>query len=488
MSKLLGRQRRVVLWALGAAVLLSLLACSRGGLGTPQGDPAAAQRSSAATESRQQRAQGGGQTRARGQPTLLSGSDLGRTYLFILQNYVDQVSHASLIEAARASMAESFRAAGGLPADSAPFETLPTASGSPERDWTPFSTAFDGAIQRHPEWALEARPDYAAVRKMVESLGDSHSSFVTAEEALRRAETTYFGIGVRLTRRDPQGPPIIEEVFTASPAALAGVRAGDRLLSVDGKPVQQTDLAGVRDLIRGPQGTEVILQLERTASRGPFAVRAFRRSIDAPEAEGQLLDPRIGYLRIRSFGETVAERTGRLLQEHIQAGAQAWIIDLRGNPGGDLRAVRRVAGYFMDNRPVAIAVDRSGQREALFSEQRPFRLRGQPPMVVLIDSVSGSATELLAAAFKEYQLSTLIGERTAGRVGLTTPMTNPLSDGSTINITVRRLLSASGAQIDGVGIQPDEPVTLTAQDLEAGRDPQRDRAVQVLLQRTAANQ
>lgn len=483
MVKAMAQLRRGLIWALSAAALLSLLACSRGGLSTPKGDPAAAQRAASA-ESRQQPGQAGSQARTRSQPALLSAADLGRAYGFILQNYVDQVHYAGLIEASRGSMIESLREGGGLPIDIAPFETLPAATGSAQRDWSAFSTAFDAAMQRYSDWALQTRPDYAALRKMVGSLGDSHSTFSTAEEVRRRAET-YYGIGVRLARPDPQGPPVIVEVFTSSPAAVAGVRAGDRLLTVDDKPVQQAVLSDVADLIRGAQGTEVVLQLQRTASRGPFTARAFRRLMDTQEAEGQLLDPKIGYIRIRSFGETVAEGVGSRLYEQRQAGAQAWVVDLRGNPGGDLRAVGRVAGYFMENRPIGISVDRSGQRVAISAEQRPFRLQGRPPLVVLIDGLSLSGAEILAAALREYQIGTLIGEQTAGHVGIAEQ--TQLSDGSTVSVTVRRFLSPSGTQIDGVGIQPDEPVPLTAQDLEAGRDPQRDRAVELLLRRLSAN-
>jgi carboxyl-terminal processing protease len=273
----------------------------------------------------------------------------------------------------------------------------------------------------------------------------------------------------------------VVEVFPSSPAAQAGVRIGDRIKTVGDQPVDQLPLSGVADLIRGPQGSEIAVQLERTAAGGPITIRAARRSITTAEADGQALEPGVGYIKIRSFGETVAERVGRLLLEQRQAGAQGWVIDLRGNPGGNLTAVSRVAGYFMNNRQIGISVDRSGQRDALMAEQRPFAVRA--PLVVLIDGDSGSGSEILAAAFKEHQLATLVGQKTAGSVGIAN--TRQLSDGSTIQITVRRLLSASGAQLDRLGVEPDESATLTAQDLEAGRDPQRDRAIQLVRQRIA---
>lgn len=465
------------LLALLALVLLA--ACSRGGgaATSPQGDRAAAERA-AASEGRQQ---GGvaGQARAPAQPSLLSGSDLGVAYRFILESHVDRVDYAGLIEAASAALGEGIRESGALPIDSAAVDFLPLASGNPERDWSAFSTAFDSVVQRYPEWSLQTRLDYLAIRKMLESLGDNHSSFLTADESRRRAETNFSGIGVLIRRPQPQGPPVVGEVFQSSPAALAGIRVGDRIRAVGEQLVDQLPLEEVANLIRGPQGSEVVLQLDRTAAGGPITVRVFRRSLNIPQADGQLLDSRMGYIKIRSFGETVAEAVGRLLLEQRQAGAQGWIIDLRGNPGGNLQAVARVAGYFMESRPIGVSVDRSGQRQAIFAEQRPFTVKA--PFVLLIDGESNSGAEILAAAFKEYQLAPLVGQTSAGNVGIGDM--RQLSDGSMVQVTVRRLLSASGAQIDRLGVQPDESAALTAEDLEAGRDPQRDRAVELLRER-----
>lgn len=458
-------------------LLAALTACAPSGVSSPQGDRAAAERAASAAARQQAGASGTPAAAA----DVLDGSDLGLAYRFIISSFVEPVDDRKLIDAGAAALRAALRDQGVLPLDTAPLDLMPLFEGDPDADWNAFSTAYDAVIQRHLAWARQTRPDYLVLRKMAESLNDDHTVFLTAEETRRQNETRYSGIGVRLARLDPQGPAVIIEVFPSSPAALAGVRAGDRVLAVGDQSVAQAPLGQIVDLIRGPEGSEVTLQLDRTAAGAPFTVRVFRRAIDTPTADGQVIAPGIGYIRIRSFNETVAERVGRLLLEQRQAGAQSWIIDLRGNPGGNLIAVARVGGYFMDQRPIGIAVDRNGQREALFAEQRPFRV--QAPIVVLIDNGSGSGAELLAAAFKEYQLGVLVGEKTSGNVGIAG--TRQLPDGSTIQVTVRRLLSASGAQLDRVGVQPDETVGLKVQDLENGRDPQRDRAVQLLQQRLA---
>ena len=466
-------------------VLVLLLAaaggCQRSEPASPQGDPRAAQRAAAQEGRPQGQAQGQGR-QAQPSPSLLSSIDLGLVYQFILEGYVDRADHVTLIEAAAAAVRQSVAEASALPIDSAPMDFLPLPTGNRDRDWSAFGSAFDAVIQRHPQWSLEARPDYAAIRRMLQTLGDSHSSFLTPDEVRRRGETSYSGIGVRIARPEPQGPPVVVHIFKESPAGAAGLRVGDRVVAVGDRPVSQLPLGDVVDLVRGPQNSEVVLQIERSSTPGPIPIRAFRRALTAPDAEGALLDGGIGYIRIFSFGTTAAERVGSEMTTQRQQGARSWILDMRGNPGGSLETVSKVAGYFMDARPVAIAVDRDGQRQGIFAEQRPFRLAANTPVVVLIDGDTSSGAEVLAAALREYQLATLIGQKTAGSVGIAT--SRPLSDGSAVQLTINKLVSPSGAQLDRVGVQPDEAIPLTAVDLEAGRDPQRDRAVQVLVQRS----
>ena len=472
---------------LAGLVLCSLVVqlaagCGRGGPASPQGDPRAAQRAATA-ESRQAQPQGRGQNEP--PPSLLSSLDLALVYQFILEGFVEPVQPGTLVEAASSGVRETVQQDGGLPIVSAPLDILPLPSGDGEREWSAFSTAYDAVIQRYPDWSLQARPDYLAVRKMVDALGDGHSGFRTAEQVRRNAETSYSGIGVRVAKPEPNGPPVVKDVFRSSPAAAAGLRSGDRIVGVGDRQVAQLPIGEVVDLIRGPQNSEVVLQIERSSAPAPLTLRVTRRPVTAPEAEGEVLEGTIGYIRLFGFGSTAAERVGSLLLEQGRQGAKAWILDLRGNPGGNLETAGKVAGYFMEPRPIGIAVDRDGQRQPILAEQRPLRLTSGVPLAVLIDGESGSASEVLAASFKEYQLATLIGQKTAGSVGIA--VSRSLSDGSEVLITVSKLVTPSGGQIDKLGVQPDESVTLAARDLESGRDPQRERAVQVLRQRLGAS-
>ena len=150
---------------------------------------------------------------------------------------------------------------------------------------------------------------------------------------------------------------------------------------------------------------------------------------------------------------------------------------MRGHNGGALNAVARVAANFVDNRPVGISVTRAGNREPINAEGRPAIPRS--PLVVLVDKETASGAEILTAALKEYQVAPIVGVTTAGNVGIAEP--RRLADGSAVQLTIRRLVSPSGAQIDRIGVQPDVPVEMTIADLERGDDPQLTRALELLL-------
>jgi carboxyl-terminal processing protease len=276
------------------------------------------------------------------------------------------------------------------------------------------------------------------------------------------------------------GNAMIVEVIPNSPAAQAGLRPGDQIVRVNGDSVAGAPADRIASLIRGQPGTEVEIEISRQGS--PVVVRAFRRAIDVPPAELVVDSSGVGLLRVRSLSDqTVVERVGALLAGSRQT-LKGLILDLR-RVGGTTDIAKKVAGYFMDVRPLAISTDRSGQRTAEFSEQRPASSRVNVPMAVLIDGQTSGAGELLAAALHDYQIATLVGSKTAGTVGVVGVF--QLSDGSAVALTQKHLSAPSGAAIDRVGLQPDIPVQNTVDDLANGRDPQRDRALQALAQRSS---
>lgn len=405
----------------------------------------------------------------------LSSGEIGLVYQFILQGYVDKIDHAALVESAIAAVSETGLKSNALPLDLAPIDLVPVPAGEPDRDWSAFTRGYDALVGKHPEWAAKARPDWAVLRKMLSVLKDDHSLFIEPQEVRRMSETGFVGVGVRVTRPNPDEPPYVTDVFRDSPAAAAGVKPGDQIAAVDGATTSGRALTEVVNTIRGSQGTPVVLSMVR-GGQPPVDIRVTRAPVDAPRVEGVIGRGALALLKIHSFGEGVPEQVQQFLVQGRNRGAQGWIVDLRGNPGGSVEAMARVATNFIESRPVGVAVDRNGQREPIVAPGRPAIPRF--PFVLIVDRETSSAAELLAAAVKEYRVAPIVGSRTAGSVGLASPQ--QLSDGSAIQLTIRRLAAPSGATIDKQGVQPDFEAALTVDDLQRGDDPQLVRALELL--------
>jgi len=398
-------------------------------------------------------------------------------FQLIVQRYVDRIDHATLVQNAVAAVHDLGVKYNALPIDFAPVDLVPLPSGSPDRDWDAFARGYDAVASKYPAWANEARPDRAVLRRMLASLNDDHSYYIEPDDVRRMNETGFTGVGVRVARTGSatDSPPYIVEVFRDSPAEGAGVKAGDQIMAVDGQPTQGKSLTEVTTGIRGTQGTAVVLTVAR-GGPGTVDVRITRRPVETPRVEGVIRGNVLGVLRIRSFADGVPETVQQLLTQGRNRGARAWIVDLRGNTGGSIDAMARVAANFIDNRPVGLAIDRGGQREPITANGRPAIPRA--PFVVLVDRDTAAGAEVLAAAIQEYKVAKLVGQRTAGSVGIAVPQL--LTDGSAVQLTIRRLVSPSGAAIDKQGVQPDLEADLTVDDLQRGDDPQFALAVDVL--------
>ncbi len=450
---------------------------SRGSAGSPRGESSRQQQPP--SKPAQQSAEDDNTSATPGaMEGTLSSSDLGLVYRFILDRYVDRVDHVALVQAANKAIHDLEVKGGALPLDTAALDFAAAPVGNPERDWQNFARAYDAVVQKHPEWASANHPDWAALRQMLQSLGDNNSLFIDPEEFKRMNETGYSGVGVRMSKPRPDEPPAIVEVFQNSPAARAGLKPGDRVIAVDGKPTEGRSITEVVSGIRGPQGTPVKVSISR-GGQPALDTQITRAAVDPPRVEGAVRGNVVGIVRVRGFGENVPEMVQQILTQGRARGARAWVLDLRGNSGGALNAVARVAANFMDNRPVGLAVDRDGNREPINADGRPAIPK--TPLVVLVDKETASGAEILAAAIKEYQIGPLVGTATAGSVGIAVP--RQLSDGSAVQLTVRRLLTPSGAQLDKMGVQPDVAVDLTIADLERGDDPQLTRALELLAAR-----
>jgi C-terminal peptidase prc len=406
---------------------------------------------------------------------LIPPAELGAVYQQIVERYVGQVDHARLVESAVAAVQQASQQVHALPPDRAPVDLLPQPTGDPEDDWGTFARAYNQMVGKHPRWAAQTRPDRAVLRGMLASLQDDTALLIEPTDVMTTGDRIT-GIGISMTKPAATEPPHVTEVHGNSPAANAGLRPGDQILAVNGAQTADLTTSQVSRMMRGQEGTAVTLSVQR-GSRQPVDIRITRANVNILPIDFTVRPDGFAVMRIRAFTEQGPELVQRLLTVGQNQGIRGWVIDLRGNTGGSIESMAMIATHLLDRRPVAFAVDRSGQRSGLQASNRPAI--GRFPFALVVDRATTSWGEVLAASVKEYQAGPVIGARTAGNVGL---FTQPLSDGSAVQLMVLKMETPNGVPIDTQGVQPDVEAIASVTDLQNGDDPPVRRAIEALMQ------
>jgi carboxyl-terminal processing protease len=320
---------------------------------------------------------------------------------------------------------------------------------------------------------------YGAIRGMLGTLNDDYTSFVEPDiAAIQRADLSgsFEGIGA-LVSINEEGILEIVSPFEGQPADEAGLLPEDRVLAVDGESIVGYGIYEAITLIRGPEGEEVVLTIQRGAGTEPFDVPIVRARIDIPIIESRMLEENIGYISLFDFGSQATVKLKETIQELMDQDATALILDLRGNPGGLLDQAVRVSDLFLDDQGI-ILIERfsDGQEHSFPSTDEG--LAQDIPLAVLVNGGSASAAEIVAGALQDRERAVLIGETTFGKGSVQLPHT--LSDGSELRVTIRRWFTPNDRAIHGEGLIPDIEVPFTLEDAEADRDPQLDRAIEYL--------
>jgi carboxyl-terminal processing protease len=319
---------------------------------------------------------------------------------------------------------------------------------------------------------------YGAIRGMVASLGDRHTAFLTPEQAdlfREDLEGEFGGIGVTVGMTD-EGQLRVIRPMPGSPGEQAGLKPGDIILEVDGRPIKGMNLVQAINIIRGPQGTEVRLLIQNIEG-DTLEVVITRALIEIPTTESQMLDDGIAYLAVWECNARAPREVRESLDQLLEQDPRALLLDLRGNPGGYLHVAKEIANEFIDGGLLLIERDSEG-RETEHKARRGGRVTGIP-LAVLVNGGSASAAEIIAGAIQDNERGILVGQGTFGKGSV--QITERLSDGSGLQITTRRWYTPSDRQIEGQGLTPDIEVEMTDEDLLAQRDPQLERAVSYLL-------
>ena len=360
-------------------------------------------------------------------------------------------------------------------------------------DLQPFWDAFNSIEQRYAGVPVSRRAVIeGAIGGMFKALGDPFSMYMTGEAyraSLTGLSGQFEGIGAVITTVDDHGSQgcspagttchvAVSSLIPGAPAERAGLRPADVMLSVDGTSVAGKTIDQVVTLVRGPAGTAVTLRVQR-GDAPPFDVRIVRAVINSVDVTSRVIaNGTLGYIRISAFGSGVAAdfttQLHTLLADHVRG----LVLDLRDDPGGFVDQARTIASQFIGGGPIYWEEIAGGSRRPIDAEPGGIATSGNPPMIVLVNKGTASASEILAGALQETGRARLLGTTTYGK-GTVQEWQQLGQDMGGFRLTIARWLTPSKQWINGKGLTPN--VAYHAPTTAAiGSDPELDRAIQLL--------
>ena len=318
---------------------------------------------------------------------------------------------------------------------------------------------------------------YGAISGLIDSLGDENSVFLSPEDAKKFNQDIsgrFFGIGAQLDVKN--GQLMIVAPLKDSPAEKAGIKAGDKIMAVDDKSTYGMMVEEAVKIIRGEQGTIVKLSILRDSFSEPREFSIIRDIINIPTTESKMIGD-VAYIHLYNFYEQSPFMFYQTAVEMALKNPKGLILDLRDNPGGYLDAAVNLAGWFLESN-TTVVTEKFGSGEKQVYTSYGNSLFKELPVAILINGGSASASEILAGALRDNRGIKTIGEKSFGKG--TVQQLEALKDGSMVKITVAHWIMPKGDLIEKNGIDPDYPVELTDEDIAAGRDPQLDKALEVI--------
>jgi carboxyl-terminal processing protease len=350
----------------------------------------------------------------------------------------------------------------GVWADKAAAAATPAAAPMPWKD----ARLLADVIERVKQDYVEPLDDHAllqaAVRGMVSSL-DPFSAYLDGDEYDEikiSSSGEYSGVGLEVSLEDDQ--VVVVSPFEGSPAAQAGIRSGDVIVTIDGIPVNSTALSDTIGRMRGKEGSTVRIGIARDGLAEPLQFTVKRQRVELHSVKAELPEKGYGVLRISQFSDATGDETKAALADLRKRNGgplKGLVLDLRDNPGGVLEAAAAVADDFLDRGVIVTAKGRTPESKFEMDAKPGDDLDGAP-IVVLVNGGSASAAEIVAGALKDNHRATLMGRTTFGKGSVQTIM--PLSGDSALKLTTSLYYTPSGASINHKGITP---------DIELARDP-----------------
>ena len=320
---------------------------------------------------------------------------------------------------------------------------------------------------------------YGSIKGMMQATGDPYTAFLDPEENKEFNEDItgrFEGIGAELGIKNKILTVIAP--LEDSPAEKSGLRAGDRIIKINGETAAEISIDEAVDKIRGPKGTKVKLTVFRNGDAEAREIEITREIINVKSVKFELKEDNIAYFKIIKFGEETDKEFSLAVKRALSQGAKKVILDMRNNPGGYLDAAVNMAGKMIPKGNIVVIEENSrGKRKEIYAKGGDVLSRMET--VVLINMGSASASEILAGALRENRDNvTVVGETSYGK-GSVQEFIN-LPQGTAAKITVSKWLTPKGEQINEKGIKPDIEVKMSYEDFENDRDPQLEKALEIL--------
>lgn len=314
-----------------------------------------------------------------------------------------------------------------------------------------------------------------AIKGTINSLDDPYSVYMDPKmykDLMIETKGSFGGVGIILGSKD--NILTVVAPIEGTPSERAGILSGDRIIKIDNKDTKGLAVDEAVNLIRGPEGSSVVLTIERTGevSKDYPLVRS---NIQLKSVHGKMLENGIGYIRLSMFNEHTGEDLSSKLEDLEGQGMKGIILDLRNNPGGLLGESIKVANHFVPQGPIVSVEGRDGKKKNSFSTLQKVKY----PLVVLVNEGSASASEIVSGAVQDTEAGTLVGTKTFGKGSVQTVLS--LDESSAVKVTIAKYLTPKGRSIHGVGIYPDIIVEMPEYK-ENGRDVQLEKGIEVLTE------
>jgi carboxyl-terminal processing protease len=315
---------------------------------------------------------------------------------------------------------------------------------------------------------------------LADSLNDPYTFFLPPTENQQFSDDMsgqFEGVGMEIDIKD--GILTVVTPLKGTPAEAAGIKTDDQIIKIDGIDTKGLDVNDAVKRIRGPKGTQVALMVLRAGWAEPREIKVTRQVINVPIITTEKRSDGIFVITFAEFTANSPELFRSALREFVESGSTKLILDMRGNPGGYLDAAVDAASWFLPAGSVVVTEDYAGHAQNIVHRSSGYDIfNDNLKMVILVDQGTASASEILSDALRYYGKAKLVGMQTYGK-GVVQELF-PITSNTSLKVTVARWLGPDGEQIPTTGIIPDIVASTTEAAVKAGKDPQMDKAVQVL--------